>query len=234
MGRAIAKLAPPTPRKQPKMSSRVYVGMIGNSSTPAGIADREIPMSASRRPFTDWNRLPSVTRTMDAASTGTATRKPAWVGDSTSCLEMNGASGPNITQAVKPVSKYRKQASRAFQLPLLRDAMTCFIRLPQPVLRASKKNRQRCASIEDVHRLAALPWQIRRWTCRMLDLCNGYAMRARDQRMFTWFICVKRLACRHGCCETAGRCQDVSFECRRTDVCTLFVQWRSGFLALEY
>src|SRR5690242_7123636 len=36
---------------------------------------------------------------------------------------MKGASGPNITQVVKPVSKYRKQASSAFQLPLRKDAI---------------------------------------------------------------------------------------------------------------
>ena len=87
------------------MSSSVYVGTIGNSNTQAGIADREMPSSASRRPSMDWNRFPRVTRTIDAASTGTATRKPACAGDSDSCLEMYGASGPNITQAVKPVSK---------------------------------------------------------------------------------------------------------------------------------
>ena len=40
---------------------------------------------------------------------------------------MNGASGPNITHAVKPVSKYRKQASRAFQLPVRKEAIKYFI-----------------------------------------------------------------------------------------------------------
>src|ERR1700744_1874391 len=64
---------------------------------------------------------------MEAANTGTATRKPACAGESASCLEMNGASGPNITHVVKPVSKYRKQASSAFQLPLLRESINCFI-----------------------------------------------------------------------------------------------------------
>jgi hypothetical protein len=42
-------------------------------------------------------------------------------------LEMYGARGPNMTHAVNPVSKYKKHASNAFQLPLLNDAMTCFI-----------------------------------------------------------------------------------------------------------
>ena len=84
--------------------------------------DSEILRRASLRPLTDWNRLPNVTRTMEAANTGTATRKPAWVGVSVSCFEMKGARGPNMTQVVKPVSKYRKQASNAFQLPLRSDA----------------------------------------------------------------------------------------------------------------
>ena len=34
-----------------------------------------------------------------------------------------------MTQAVKPVSKYRKHASKAFQLPLLNEAIKCFIGL---------------------------------------------------------------------------------------------------------
>jgi len=42
-------------------------------------------------------------------------------------LETYGASGPNITQAVNPVSKYKKHASKAFQFPLRNDAITCFI-----------------------------------------------------------------------------------------------------------
>src|SRR5689334_10573827 len=64
---------------------------------------------------------------MEAANTGTATRKPACVGLRVSCLEMKGARGPNITQVVKPVSKYRKQATRAFQLPLFRESISCFM-----------------------------------------------------------------------------------------------------------
>src|SRR5215472_14898688 len=64
---------------------------------------------------------------MDAANTGTATRKPACAGESVSCFEMNGASGPNITQVVKPVSKYRKHANRAFQLPLRNELTNCFM-----------------------------------------------------------------------------------------------------------
>src|SRR5690242_2518793 len=44
---------------------------------------------------------------------------------------MKGARGPNITQVVKPVSKYRKHASNAFQFPLRNEAIKCFIqRLP--------------------------------------------------------------------------------------------------------
>src|SRR6266702_2012898 len=109
-------------------------------------------MSASLRPLTDWNRLPSVTRTMEAANTGTATRKPAWVGESVSCLEMKGASGPNITQVVNPVSKYRKHASSAFQLPLFKEPIKCFITrfLPDagmPVAGHQKKRRQRYACV---------------------------------------------------------------------------------------
>src|SRR5262249_32287717 len=102
---------------------RVYVGTMGSSSTKAGIADKPMPNRARRRPSTDWNRLPKVTRTIDAASTGTATRKPLCIGVRAICLEMKGASGPNITQVVKPVSKYRKQANSAFQLPLRKDAI---------------------------------------------------------------------------------------------------------------
>src|SRR5690348_8059037 len=64
---------------------------------------------------------------MDAANTGTATRKAAWVGVRVSCLEMKGARGPNMTQVVKPVSKYRKQAIRAFQLPLFRESINSFM-----------------------------------------------------------------------------------------------------------
>src|ERR1700710_1425491 len=66
---------------------------------------------------------------MEAASTGTATRKPAWMGVREICLEMKGASGPNITQVVNPVSKYRKQASKAFQLPLRSDTIKRLIGL---------------------------------------------------------------------------------------------------------
>src|SRR5579862_1554830 len=40
------------------------------------------------------------------------------MGVSEICFEMKGARGPNITQVVKPVSKYKKHASNAFQLPL--------------------------------------------------------------------------------------------------------------------
>jgi hypothetical protein len=64
---------------------------------------------------------------IDALSTGTATKNPAWLGDSDSCLETYGASGPNITHAVNPVSKYKKHASKAFQFPLRNDAIICFI-----------------------------------------------------------------------------------------------------------
>ena len=56
-----------------------------------------------------------------------ASDKPACAGDSVSCLEMNGASGPNIIHAVKPVSKYRKHANRAFQLPLRNELNNCFM-----------------------------------------------------------------------------------------------------------
>jgi hypothetical protein len=53
---------------------------------------------------------------------------------SVSCLEMNGASGPNITHTVKPVSKYRKHANSAFQFPDFNDSITFLIRtLPSPL-----------------------------------------------------------------------------------------------------
>jgi hypothetical protein len=68
---------------------------------------------------------------MDAASTGTATRKPLWMGVREICFEMKGASGPNITQVVKPVSKYKKQASSAFQLPLRRETIKRLMGLPK-------------------------------------------------------------------------------------------------------
>jgi len=42
---------------------------------------------------------------IDAASTGTATRKPACAAVRVYCLEIKGARGPSITQAVNPVSK---------------------------------------------------------------------------------------------------------------------------------
>src|ERR1700735_546567 len=92
---------------------------------------------------------------MEAANTGTATRNPAWVGVSVSCLEMKGASGPNITQVVKPVSKYRKHASSAFQLPLFNESINCFMsgHLPD----AQKKRRQRYACVQYAYGLAALP-----------------------------------------------------------------------------
>ena len=47
-----------------------------------------------------------MTRTIEAASTGTATRKPAWMGVSEICLEMKGASGPNITLG-RRVARYQ-------------------------------------------------------------------------------------------------------------------------------
>jgi hypothetical protein len=45
------------------------------------------------------------------------------------CFEMKGARGPNITQVVKPVSKYKKQASSAFQLPLRSETIKRLIEL---------------------------------------------------------------------------------------------------------
>jgi hypothetical protein len=42
---------------------------------------------------------------------------------------MKGARGPNITQVVKPVSKYKKQASSAFQLPLRSETIKRLIGL---------------------------------------------------------------------------------------------------------
>src|SRR3979409_2223007 len=45
------------------------------------------------------------------------------MGVSVICFEIKGARGPNITQVVKPVSKYKKQASSAFQLPLRRETI---------------------------------------------------------------------------------------------------------------
>ncbi len=152
----MAKLAPPIPRNTPSTSSNVYVGTIGSSSTNAGTEERAIPIRARRLPFTDWNRLPSVTRTIDAASTGTATRKADSVGLSEICLEMNGASGPNITQTVNPVSKYRKQAMRAFQLPLLSAVISCFIRSPDapaPGVRYRRQAKKNAATLARHFRL---------------------------------------------------------------------------------
>jgi hypothetical protein len=96
---------------------------------------------------------------MEALNTGTATRNPDWVGDSDSSFEMYGASGPNMTQAVKPVSKYRKHASNAFQFPLLSDSIISFTQLPpDPV---SKKKRQLVRTLpidkKEAYGLAALP-----------------------------------------------------------------------------
>jgi hypothetical protein len=65
------------------------------------------------------------------------------MGVSEICLEMNGASGPNITQVVKPVSKYRKQASNAFQFPLRSETINWLIGFSPPgqhALRTQKKN----------------------------------------------------------------------------------------------
>ena len=78
---------------------------MGVRSHSAGNAESPIPSSASGRPLTDWNRLPKLIRTMEALSTGTATKKADCSGVKASCLAMYGASGPSITQAVKPVSK---------------------------------------------------------------------------------------------------------------------------------
>jgi hypothetical protein len=59
------------------------------------------------------------------------------------CFEINGASGPNMTQVVKPVSKYRKQASSAFQLPLRREEIKRLIGI-------SKKKRYRAGRSADL------------------------------------------------------------------------------------
>src|ERR1700676_1421785 len=77
---------------------------------------------------------------------------------------MYGASGPNITHAVNPVSKYRKHASKAFQLPLRNDSITCFIvpTLDREVLtvrvsNAQKKTANGTHPRRDAYGLAALP-----------------------------------------------------------------------------
>jgi hypothetical protein len=64
-----------------------------------------------------------------------------------------------MTQAVNPVSKYKKHASSAFQLPLLNDAMTCFIVDLCAVHSAQKKAANMYAPFEDAYGLAALPVQ---------------------------------------------------------------------------
>src|SRR5882757_2772067 len=109
---------------------------------------------------------------------------------------MKGASGPNMTQVVKPVSKYKKQANNAFQLPLFNEATTCFIWcFPKivPLGRASaqpKKNRQRTDQSLDAYELAALPRRRSDAGCAMgimqcLCHCTG-----RDSEA----ICFNRLA----------------------------------------
>ncbi len=152
-----------------------------------------MPISASRRPSTDWKRLPSVTRTIEAASTGTATRKADSVGDSAICLEINGANGPNITHTVKPVSKYRKQAINAFQLPLCSDASSLFMRssslVPPHRPRTVRSKKKRCDSrgvlkqiLEVLHQRREVGSVARRTRCwvrayqtRMQRLCHGNA-----------------------------------------------------------
>src|SRR6185312_7434376 len=182
----MAKLAPPTPRNTPSTSSTLYVGTNGSSSTNAGIAESAIPSSASLRPSTDWNRLPSVTRTIEAASTGTATRNADSVADSEICLEMKGASGPNMTQTVNPVSKYRKQASSAFQLPLLSDAIRFFMRSssrPKAVPSGRKKTLRLSSALSDPFRAKVRAkrkiqqryQQARYWACTGARGCNAYA-----------------------------------------------------------
>jgi hypothetical protein len=108
---------------------------------------------------------------------------------------MNGASGPNMTQVVKPVSKYKKQASNAFQLPLFNEATTCFIwRFPKIVplghVSATKKKPPTHGSIDDPYELAALPRRQSGTACAqgiMQRLCHS-AGRYWDA------ICFKRLA----------------------------------------
>jgi len=54
IGSATAKLAPPTPRKTPSTSSKVYDGTNGNSgSTMVGTAESNTPISAMRLPCAD-------------------------------------------------------------------------------------------------------------------------------------------------------------------------------------
>ena len=59
-------------------------------------------------------------------------------------METYGASGPNITHAVNPVSKYKKHASKACQFPLRNDAITCFIVItPECVITVCDSSRQK-------------------------------------------------------------------------------------------
>src|ERR1700722_194755 len=116
------------PRNTPSTSSSEYDGVPDNSGrTMVGTDESTTPINATRRPSVDWYRLPSVTRRIAAARTGTATRKPCWAAVIVMSLLMNGASGPYSTQTVKPVSKYRKQATSERQLPLFKEVSRFFI-----------------------------------------------------------------------------------------------------------
>jgi hypothetical protein len=69
-----------------------------------------------------------------------------------------------MTQAVKPVSKYKKHASKAFQFPLRNDAITCFIVFTPDcvvctfhVSKGQKKAANGTRLERDAYGLAALP-----------------------------------------------------------------------------
>src|SRR5580704_12231549 len=54
---------------------------------------------------------------------------------------MNGASGPNITHTVNPVSKYRKHANNARQLPLVSEFNRCFMGLSRRMKAIEERDR---------------------------------------------------------------------------------------------
>src|SRR5579859_3980675 len=100
---------------------------------------------------------------MDAANTGTATRKPLWM----------GVRGPNMTQVVKPVSKYRKQASNAFQLPLRRETIKRLIGY-SPKQKRHRPVRIAPMSSGRVGSVALLTQQrVSDWHWRMQPTCHG-------------------------------------------------------------
>jgi hypothetical protein len=63
-------------------------------------------------------------------------------------LWMNGASGPNITHTVNPVSKYRKHANNARQLPDFSEFNRWFMGLSRSVKAIEQRDRHGRANLE--------------------------------------------------------------------------------------